>query len=138
MAEEMPDAKPSTSQSPQTPGSVLALARKNLELSQKDVAEKIHLTAHFVNLIENDLYEELPGHVFARGYIKLYGELLGLDSKELLTSFDRFVDPEPEQALDVTRTIRGWYKYRGTVLIVLFVILLVGLTAILRSCTQPM
>lgn len=72
-----------------SPGARLAQQRQERGLSQKDVADKLHITIHYVNSIEHDAYEKLPGTVFAKGYIRRYAELLGLNVEDYLQDFEQ-------------------------------------------------
>jgi cytoskeleton protein RodZ len=72
-----------------SPGARLAQQRQERGLSQKEVADKLHITIHYVNSIEHDAYEKLPGTVFARGYIRRYAELLNLEVEEYLQDFEQ-------------------------------------------------
>ncbi|MCP5346640.1 MAG: helix-turn-helix domain-containing protein [Gammaproteobacteria bacterium] len=69
-------------------GTLLRTERERLGLSEKQVADRLHITMHYVRAIETDCYQKLPGIVFARGYIKSYAQLLGLDKDELVELFD--------------------------------------------------
>jgi formate dehydrogenase iron-sulfur subunit len=52
-------------------------------LSEKEVADQLHITMHYVRSLEANNYDKLPGAVFAKGYIKNYAQLLELDEVEL-------------------------------------------------------
>ena len=74
-------------QETETAGSLLAEARKARGLDEKQVADQLHITVHYVKAIEADLYEKLPGAIFARGYIKSYANYLGLDVDDILSRY---------------------------------------------------
>lgn len=84
------DSDTSADQTASSPGQRLSSERIGRNLSQKEVADKLHITIHYVNAIEHDAYEKLPGAVFAKGYIKSYAELLRLDVQDYLNCFDAF------------------------------------------------
>ncbi len=67
-----------------SPGKQLAEAREGLGLTQEEVAQALKITVHFVRAIEADDFDRLPGDTFARGYLRLYAELLALDAAPLL------------------------------------------------------
>lgn len=73
-----------------TPGSILAEHRRSRGLSVKEVANSLHLTMHFVDALESDSYEKLPGDVFVRGYIRSYAELLQLSPEEVLSAYHQY------------------------------------------------
>jgi len=72
-----------------TPGGLLKAQRETLELTLKQVADKLNLTMHYVNALESDCYDKLPGDVFVRGYIRSYSNLLQLDPQQVL---DVYID----------------------------------------------
>ena len=72
-----------------TPGTLLQAAREALELSQREVADRLHLMPGYPAIIERDDYKALLHPAFARGYVKAYGKLVGVDETRLLAAFDR-------------------------------------------------
>lgn len=73
-----------------SPGARLRKMREEQKLSQADVAEPLHLTIHYINALEQDEYQKLPGRIFAKGYIRSYATLLGADPDELVAWYERF------------------------------------------------
>mgnify|MGYP001820009689 CR=1 FL=1 len=71
-----------------TPGTMLRVAREAQELSEREVADRLNLMPDYVAVLERDDYNALRAPAFARGYVKAYGKLLGLDEEELLAAFD--------------------------------------------------
>ena len=59
-------------------------------MSQLEIAQNLKISVAAVEGIENGLYERLPGDTFARGYIRSYARLVGLDPNRLALEFDRF------------------------------------------------
>lgn len=70
------------------PGELLMAERLRRGLDEKDVADKLHITMHYVRAIETNHFEKLPGAVFTRGYIRSYALLLGLNPQPLTAMFD--------------------------------------------------
>lgn len=70
-------------------GGILRDARTAAGLSVTQVANKLNLTAQAIEALETNQYERLPGLTFARGYIRSYAKLLGLDDTELAKQFDQ-------------------------------------------------
>jgi len=84
-----------------SPGALLKEAREAQELSQREVADRLHLMPGYPAIIECDEFHTLRHPAFARGYVKAYGKLLGVDETQLLDAFDRLqaaaADPEPRK-----------------------------------------
>lgn len=72
----------------QNPGDVLRQAREEREWSQAEVAQKLNLTVSSLNNLESGAFDKLPGHTFARGYIRAYAKLMGMDQAPLVQAFD--------------------------------------------------
>ncbi|MBC3475351.1 RodZ domain-containing protein [Pseudomonas taiwanensis] len=74
----------------QNPGELLRQARENREWSQAEVARKLNLTVTSLNHLETGAFDKLPGHTFARGYIRAYAKLMDMDQAPLVEAFDQF------------------------------------------------
>ncbi|MDR0209129.1 MAG: helix-turn-helix domain-containing protein [Pseudomonas putida] len=74
----------------QNPGEVLRQARESREWSQAEVARKLNLTLSSLNNLENGAFDKLPGHTFARGYIRAYAKLMDMDQAPLVEAFDHY------------------------------------------------
>jgi len=71
-----------------TPGSLLRSAREAQGMSEREAADRLHLMPGYVGILERDEYQSLRSPPFARGYVKSYGRLLGLDEEQLMALFD--------------------------------------------------
>ncbi len=72
------------------PGATLRQAREARGWALAEVAAQLNLSAHALGQLEAGQFERLPGHTFARGYVRAYAKLLGLEPSELVGAFDRF------------------------------------------------
>jgi cytoskeleton protein RodZ len=71
------------------PGETLRQARENNGWSLAQVALKLNLTVNSLGHLEAGEFDKLPGHTFARGYIRAYAKLLGMDQAVLVQQFDQ-------------------------------------------------
>ncbi len=69
-----------------TCGATLAHAREAASVTQRDVADALHLPVHVVDAIERGDKTRLPAYVFTRGYVRAYAKLLDLDPDPLVTT----------------------------------------------------
>jgi len=107
-----------------SPGALLNSERERRGWSEKYVADQLHITMHYVRAIESDNYEKLPGSVFARGYIKSYALLLGLDDEQLVALFEGITDWQTTQsASEFGSQRRGKKKKYDTLYWIVFAIL---------------
>ena len=72
------------------PGETLRQARENNGWTLAEVALKLNLTASSLSNLETGAFDKLPGHTFARGYIRTYAKLLGMDQANLVRDFDLY------------------------------------------------
>ncbi|MBW0236812.1 MULTISPECIES: RodZ domain-containing protein [Pseudomonas] len=72
------------------PGETLRQARENNGWTLAEVALKLNLTASSLSHLETGAFDKLPGHTFARGYIRAYAKLLGMDQTSLVHEFDLY------------------------------------------------
>ena len=70
------------------PGETLRQARESNGWTLAEVALKLNLTVSSLSNLEAGAFDKLPGHTFARGYIRAYAKLLGMDQAALVHEFD--------------------------------------------------
>jgi len=82
-----------------TVGLLLREARlaKGLTLAEVELATKIRLK--FLEAIESDDFRKLPSLAYAKGFVKNYGDFLGLNSDHTLAFFRRQTREAPKSAL---------------------------------------
>jgi cytoskeleton protein RodZ len=85
-----PQASPSA---PAGPGATLRAAREKVGYSVQDMADALNLTARVVTDLEAERWDSLPAAAFARGYVRSYGKLLGLDGDALMAGYEAVRDP---------------------------------------------
>ena len=71
------------------PGQRLREAREAAQLSLGEVASRMRLEPHVLELLENDQYERLHGPTFVRGYLSGYARLLDLPARPILEAYER-------------------------------------------------
>ncbi len=71
------------------PGVTLRKAREVRGMSLKEVAAALNLSPVALQDLESGAFDRLPGHTFARGYIRAYAKLLGMDQELLVREFDQ-------------------------------------------------
>jgi cytoskeleton protein RodZ len=72
------------------PGETLRQARESKNWSLPDVALRLNLTVTSLSNLEAGDFDKLPGHTFARGYIRAYAKLMNLDQTALVSQFDQY------------------------------------------------
>jgi len=81
-----------------TPGALLKAAREAQRMSEREVADRLNWMPGYTAIIERDDFQALRRPAFARGYVKAYGKMLGVDEVQLLDAFDRLGAGEESRA----------------------------------------
>lgn len=72
------------------PGETLRKARESRGWTIAEVAAQLNLTPQRLSQVEQGAFDKLPGHTFARGYVRAYAKLLEVDQNRLVLEFDQF------------------------------------------------
>mgnify|MGYP001079821377 CR=1 FL=1 len=132
--------------SPAPLGEALQHARTEQGRSLADVSRSINLRETVVRAIEDDDFTLCGGDVYARGHIRAYARLLGLDSGPLLQSYDARTGAPPEGArvalltdddVPLERTGPSWALLAGVALAVVVALLGWQLVSELRGPARP-
>ena len=93
------------------------------------VAEKLHITNHYVKAIESDSFEKLPGAIFIRGYLKNYAELLNLNPSEIVGLYEKTASQNTNGSNSKASSYKLKPRNRIFVIssVILFIILFVAL-----------
>ncbi len=89
------DPQPTSSGAPDDEPSIgerLRTAREAQPLTLAQIAAELRIELDYLKALEDDRLDEFPAPVFAKGYLKQYGGLLGLDHRDLLAQYYRQVD----------------------------------------------
>jgi cytoskeleton protein RodZ len=113
-----------------------ARARRGIELSDVEQATKIRVK--YLRAMEEERWEVLPGAAYARGFLRTYGDFLGLDGNALVEEYghrhepveDRYPEDEP-LLLKAPGPGRPRPRFSGAVLAGLAIAALAGVIAVL-------
>jgi hypothetical protein len=70
-------------------GPTLREARMRDRIDISEVEARTKIRAKYLRAIENEEWDLLPGPVYAKSFLRTYGDYLGLDSRMLLDEFKR-------------------------------------------------
>lgn len=115
--------------SPHSPGKQLKMGRERLGLSQKQVADRLHLRLTSVEAVETDALEEGVSVTFTKGYVRLYAKLVQIDAQPLLDGYDKLhaTEREPAKLQSFSRRVsREAHDHRWNMVSVVVVFLVLG------------
>jgi hypothetical protein len=110
-------------------GSSLREARVRRELTLGDVAEETRIRSRYLQAMEDERFELLPGPVYAKGFLRAYADYLGLDSQLFVDEYNaRFAEEEP---LPAPRQLELRTRPRRRELVAAAVLVAVGAGAVI-------
>ena len=130
---DMPEAKLT-----ETLGNFLKQQRERREMSVPELSRVTRIPTSSLDAIESDRFDELPGEVFARGFLKAYAQAVGLLPAEVLARYTSsrrvvFVTPLPMQTpLQAAREGQGKRFGVAIAFVLLLILLSLALSIVLR------
>jgi hypothetical protein len=73
-------------------GRVLSEARERAGLDLRTVEQRTKIRLKYLSALEHEDWAALPSAAYAKGFLRTYGELLGLDSEVLVDEYRRQVE----------------------------------------------
>jgi cytoskeletal protein RodZ len=74
-------------------GETLRRARENRNLELEQVSRELKIATRFLEAIEREQFERLPGGVFAKSFVRQYARMLDLDEDEAAAEVQRLLTP---------------------------------------------
>src|ERR1039457_6411742 len=65
-------------------GARLREARMRAKIDINEVEVRTKIRAKYLRAIENEEWDLLPGEIYAKSFLRTYGEFLGLDTRQLI------------------------------------------------------
>ncbi len=125
-------------------GATLKDARRRIGMDIKEAEERTKIRTRYLRALEAEDWEALPAPAYVRGFLRVYGQILGLDGEMLADRYRRsYEEPAAIQSAAAEPVLRnrgasgsrppsrsGWIVVVGGVIVVLLVILaILGLTS---------
>src|ERR671937_57093 len=88
-------------------GSSLREARERQKLELRDVERETHIRAKYLQALEAERWDVLPGTAYVKGFLRTYADFLGLDGPRFVEEFnERFAPPEQFEPPTLVRVRR--------------------------------
>jgi cytoskeleton protein RodZ len=110
---------------------------RGVPLEEISGATKIHI--RFLKALEDNKFNELPGEVFIKGYIRSYANIIGSDVEEMLNIYEESVGNKIENSSDsVSSSNISAKKFISLALIGLIILALIfGIKFLISSKNNP-
>jgi cytoskeleton protein RodZ len=121
---------------PETIGEQLRLAREERGVPLREVSDQTRISIHYLEAIEANEFKRLPGGIFNRSFVKSYARYVGVDEKEAVESYTRYMRAQGDTGEEVASTPYHSKVYTDTpatrsplLTVVLAIVILAILTA---------
>ena len=69
-------------------------------VSLEEIAESTRIHIRYLEALESNEFDDMPGEVFVKGYIRSYARVIGSDSEEMVNVYDEAVGKDRKIELD--------------------------------------
>ena len=109
-------------------GERLKREREMREVSMEELTKSTRISGRFLQALENEDWDRLPGGVFGRGFVRTIARYLGLDEESLLGEYDLArADKSQAELVKTEERIPSTPKWVPAVAICVILLLAVGL-----------
>ena len=88
----------------ETIGEQLRLAREERGVPLREVSDQTRISIHYLEAIESNDYNRLPGGIFNRSFVKAYARYVGYDEKEAVEGYTRYMRAQGDSGDEVAST----------------------------------
>ena len=106
-------------------GEHLKREREMRNVSLEEVSAATRISLRFLEALEDEQWERLPGGVFNRGFIRSIARFLGLDEEGLIAEYAMETRERPEIAIWTKEPVKprpNWAGIIGTIVVVLLLV----------------
>src|SRR5438067_9716365 len=93
-------------------GASFRQARESKGISLDQIAAETRISARFLQAIENEEFQLLPGGIFNRGFVRSYAEKIGLDPDQAVAEYERLAQVREPAAETTVAPVTGEKKSR--------------------------
>jgi len=102
-------------------GEHLKREREMRGVSLQEISTATRISTRFLEALENEQWDRLPGGVFNRGFVRAVAHFLGLDEEALIAEYAMTTNDQPEVAVWADKTPpkprRRWKAWAAAVLL---------------------
>jgi cytoskeletal protein RodZ len=118
-------------------GTYLRRERELRQVSLEELVQTTRVPLRMLQRIEEDRFSELPGEVFAKGFLRSYARALGLDADALLDRFGRDQKPEKRSETPLLASLQSPERGRrfgiALALVILVILFTLALSIVLNA-----
>ena len=116
-------------------GTYLRHEREVRQISLEEIAQTTRIPLRMLQRIEDDQLDELPGEVFARGFLKSYARSVGIDAEHVLSRYgqrSKGAASPPAPMTAITPPEKGRRFGIAIALVILLILFTLALSIVMR------
>jgi helix-turn-helix protein/uncharacterized protein DUF4115 len=79
-------------------GQALRSARERQGLERAELERQTHIRVRYLGALEDERFDDIPGRAYAKGFLRVYADALGLDGSRLVDEFnERYPEVNPAE-----------------------------------------
>jgi cytoskeletal protein RodZ len=122
---------------PEKLGCWLRRERKLRQISLEELAQTTRIPLKMLQHLEEDRHAQLPGEVFARGFLRSYARAIGLPESEVVDRWERTRRPAEPPSAALVAAIASPKRSRRFGIAIALVILLILFTLAISIVLRP-
>ena len=87
-------------------GSYLKSERELRGVPLEEVSTNTKIHVRFLQALENNQFDDLPGEVFVKGYIRSFAKVIGSDEEEMLSAYDDAMKQLPQKEISTSVPVK--------------------------------
>lgn len=92
-------------------GEYLRKQRQSKDLSLKEISEQTKIAINYLNYIEENHFEKIPGEVFIKGFLRSYACSVGLNEDEIIERYNNsYRNKETKEEINQKATLKRKLK----------------------------
>ncbi|NLM96086.1 MAG: helix-turn-helix domain-containing protein [Halanaerobiaceae bacterium] len=114
-------------------GKRLKECREQKNISLREVQDNLKIRIRYLEALENDNFDIIPGEAYTRAFIKSYANFLGIDHQELLAEYQKIKEEEEKQLLEnmeeqekKTSLLAGNKTLLSSIIIILVLVIIIA------------
>ncbi|HHU93199.1 MAG TPA: helix-turn-helix domain-containing protein [Halanaerobiaceae bacterium] len=117
-------------------GEILKKAREEKGLTYKEIQNAIKIRAKYLEALENNDFDVIPGEAYVKAFLKGYGNHLGLEGDQLVEEYINLKEEEKrllEEEGDNNKEGNGFFQKKGLISIIIALIILLVLAILIYN-----
>ncbi len=111
-------------------GKYLKKVRKDKDISLKEIEKETMIRKKYLEDLEKERYDQIPGNAYVKAFIKCYANYIGLEGNRIADIYQKQLDEEKrkenEKKLNKKESFYEKYFSKEKIIILIILIIIIG------------